>query len=179
MRAVKHSPYIAASHNKKPRTSRDVDALLLAAESSACPNSFDRLNLLMLCAIKRKMSAQQRVVLIRLLVKSFVVATRYVPAAARPILVATELPPALERVAERIKTRTQTWLAWTDNRRTWFVVADMNTDSDMNGNAAAIRMLFYDESGDCAAAGTWKFNSHGKWKLDSVHVDEHAVVTDT
>jgi hypothetical protein len=167
MRAVEQS-LAAAERYKEPSTSGHVDALLLAAASGSGQTAGARFHLLVLCAIVRKMSTQQRVSLMQLLVQSFADATHYVPLDARRILVASELPPVLECVAERIQVNSQTWLAWTDNRRTWFVVADIAANGDQGGNAAAIRLRFYDEDGECAATGTWVLGAHGTWKLDSV-----------
>lgn len=178
MRAVKQSSYAAEPFAPRARKRRDVDALLLVAESSTSQNSFGRLDLLILCAVTREMSSHQRVLLVKLLVKSFATTTRYVPHDALQILETAELPPALERIAEHIQTRTKTWAAWSDNRRTWFVVADLDAERDGGDDAAVIRILFYDEDGECVAAGSWTFDAHGKWRFDSARaVDMSTVVT--
>lgn len=109
--------------------------------------------------------AHQRQLLIELLVQSFVVCTRYVPAGAQRLLAASELPPALERVAVRVQRGPQKWFAWTDERRTWFVVAEMAMDHRRHCRHEAIRMFFYDEDGRCVASGTWAFHADARWTL--------------
>lgn len=117
---------------------------------------------------RKTLSVQQRLLLIQLLVQSFADFAHYIPVDATRILVTAELPPVLERVTERIQASSQAWFAWTDNRRTWFLVAEMATDGDETNYAAALRILFYDEDGVCVAAGTWAFHADGQWTLLSL-----------
>lgn len=111
----------------------------------------------------RSTCANQRQLLIELLVQSFVVCTRYVPAGAQRLLALSELPPVLERVAMRVQWGWQQWFAWTDERRTWFVVAEMAMGRDRRCHNEAIQVFFYDEDGQCVTSGTWAFHADARW----------------
>lgn len=107
--------------------------------------------------------SHHRLLLVNLLVQLFAVSTRFVPPTARQLLAPSDLPPALERVAMQAQRGLQTWVAWTDDRRTWFVVAEMASILDYQG--AAIRMSFFDEDGRQVSWGTWALQSAHSWIL--------------
>lgn len=99
------------------------------------------------------------------LVQLFVVCTRYVPRTARRLLAPGDLPPALERVAMQAERCVQTWFAWTDESRIWFVVAEATTVPGLNCQRGALRMFFYDADGRFVSWGTWALQSKRSWTL--------------
>lgn len=99
------------------------------------------------------------------LVQLFVVCTRYVPRTARRLLAPGDLPPALERVAMQAERCAQTWFAWTDESRIWFVVAEATTVPGLNCERGALRMFFYDADGRFVSWGTWALQSARSWTL--------------
>lgn len=103
--------------------------------------------------------------LVELLVQLFAIDTRFVPPAARRVLAPNDLPPALERVALQTQRDLRTWVAWTDEPRTWFVVAEMAVISDPPCQDGAIRMFFHDEDGRQVSWGTWMLQSGCSWML--------------
>lgn len=103
--------------------------------------------------------------LIEWLVQRFVIATRYVPRTAQRLLASSDLPPALERVAMQAQRCLQTWFAWTDGPRIWFVVTEMATAPDRYRQDRALRMFFYDEEGRFVSWGTWALQSECSWIL--------------
>jgi hypothetical protein len=107
--------------------------------------------------------SHHRLPLVELLVQLFAVSTGFVPPTARQLLVPSDLPPALERVAMRAQRNLRAWVAWTDERRTWFVVAEMTSILDCEGTA--IRMLFFDEDGRLVSWGGWALQSEHTWIL--------------
>lgn len=131
----------------------------VCATPAACHDIGPRAEYMTAC----DMCAHQRQLLIELLVQSFVVCKRYVPAGAQRLLALNELPPVLERVAMRVQRGWQKWFAWTDERRTWFVVAEMATDRGRHCHHEAIRMFFYDQDGQCVTSGTWAFHADAHW----------------
>lgn len=107
----------------------------------------------------------QRLLLVELLVQLFAVSTRFVPPTARRVLAPGDLPPALERVARQAQRDLQAWVAWTEEPRTWFVVAEMAAMPDPHCQGEAIRMFFYDEEGRLVSRGTWALQSEHSWML--------------
>jgi hypothetical protein len=104
-------------------------------------------------------------VLVELMVQLFAVGTRFVLPSARRVLVPSELPPALERVALQAQRELQVWVAWTDETRTWFVLAEMAAIPDPHCPCGAIRMFFHDEDGRQVSWGTWALQSERSWML--------------
>lgn len=117
------------------------------------------------CTIARSTCPYQHGLLVELLAQLFAVSTRYVPQTAQRLLATSELPPALERIAMRAQRSLQTWLAWTEGPRIWFLVAEMGTDPGGYCRGGAIRMFFYDEEGRFLAWGTWAVNAERRWVL--------------
>lgn len=103
--------------------------------------------------------------LLEWLVQLFVDGTCYVPQTARRLLAPGDLPPALERVAMRAQRCSQTWFAWADGSRTWFVVAEIARLPARYRRRGAIRMFFYDEDGRLVAGGTWVLHPGRNWIL--------------
>ncbi len=60
--------------------------------------------------------------------------------------------------------RLQTWFAWTDGPRTWFVVSEIATATIEPRKQNALRMFFYDDEGRFVSWGTWALHSGG-WML--------------
>lgn len=106
---------------------------------------------------------RHRLLLVELLVQLFAVSTRFVPPIARRLLTSSDLPPALERIASQAQRDLQAWVAWTDERRTWFVVAELAPMPVCQD--AAIRMYFYDADGRLVSWGTWALQSELSWML--------------
>jgi hypothetical protein len=106
-----------------------------------------------------------RQLLLELLVQLFAVGTRFVPLTARRVLVPSQLPPVLERVALQAQRSLQAWVAWTEEQKTWFVVAEMATVPASHCRGEAIRMFFYDEDGRRVSWGTWALQSERSWML--------------
>ena len=97
------------------------------------------------------------------LVQLFVVSTRYVPRSAQRLFEPSDLPPALERVAVRAQRCLQTWFAWTDGPKIWFVVTE--TVPTRQRQDSALRLYFYDADGRFVCWGTWALQSQGNWIL--------------
>jgi hypothetical protein len=89
---------------------------------------------------------------------------RYLPRTAQRLLDLSELPPILERVATQAERCLQTWLAWTEGQRTWFVVSESATVAIGHRKQHAVRMYFYDAEGRFVSWGTWASHSGG-WML--------------
>jgi hypothetical protein len=113
--------------------------------------------------IEASLCSCQRPSHIEWLVQLFVVSTRYVPRTAQRLLEPSDLPPALERVAVRAQRCLQTWFAWTDGPKIWFVVTE--TVPSRQHHERALRLFFYDEDGRFVCWGTWALQSRGSWIL--------------
>lgn len=111
------------------------------------------------------MRAHQRPRPIESLVQSLVVCTRYVPPNARRLLAASELSLALERVAMDVQRGRQAWFAWTDERRIWFVVAEMATRRHRHCQHESVRMFFYDDDARFLISAAWILRADGRWIL--------------
>jgi hypothetical protein len=98
------------------------------------------------------------------LTQRFVVDNRYVPGTAQRLFDPGELPPVLERVAMQAQHCSQTWFAWTDGPRTWFVVTEMVSVTAGHRKENALRMFFYDDDGRFVSWGTWALQPGG-WML--------------
>jgi hypothetical protein len=106
----------------------------------------------------------QRLLAVEQLIQRFVADSRYVPRTAQRLLDPSELPPVLERVAMRAQLYSQTWFAWTDGPRVWFVVAEMATVTVRHRKENALRMFFYDDEGRFVSWGSWALHPGG-WML--------------
>ena len=115
------------------------------------------------CTIGDSLCSCQRPSHIEGLVQLFVVGARYVPRTAQRLLEPSDLPPALERVAVRAQRRLQTWFAWTDGPKIWFVVTE--TVPTRQRQHSALRLYFYDADGRFVCWGTWALQSRGNWIL--------------
>jgi hypothetical protein len=98
------------------------------------------------------------------LAQRFVLDTHYVPCMAERLLDPSELPPALEGVAMHAQRSLQTWLAWTNRARIWFVVAEVAKLTNRHREGDALRIFFYDDEGRFVSWGTWALHSGG-WTL--------------
>ena len=107
----------------------------------------------------------QCLLLVEWLVQQFVVDTGFAPPTARRLLAPMDLPPALERVAMQAQRCLQTWFAWADGSRIWFLVAEMVAVPSPHCQGEAIRMNFYDEDGRLVSRGTWALQSERSWML--------------
>lgn len=87
------------------------------------------------------------------------------PETARRLLASGEPPPARERIAMRAQRSLQTWVAWIEDPRAWFVVAEMATAPGGYRQALAIRVCFYDEDGRFLTWDTWAINTERCWTL--------------
>lgn len=118
------------------------------------------------CTIEDSPCPFPRPLFVESLVQRFVASTRYVPQTAQRLFAPSDLPPALERVATQAQGCSQTWFAWNDGPRIWFVIAEMATvPGRQHQERAAIRMFFYDEDGRFVSWGTWALHSRGGWIL--------------
>lgn len=116
------------------------------------------------CALRDSLSPFQRPLPVEQLVPLFVADNRYLPRTAQQLLDPSELSPVLERVAMQAQLCSQTWFAWTDGPRTWFVVAELATVTVRHRKEDALRMFFYDDEGRFVSWGTWALHSDG-WIL--------------
>jgi len=166
MRAVNSPAAVRCRREKTSQASRNNSAIVDAPRPAcATPAARQYIGPREQYVTARNMCAHQRQLLIELLVQSFVVCTRYVPAGAQRLLALSELPPVLERVAIRVQRGWQKWFAWTDERRTWFVVAETAMDRGRPCHHEALRMFFYDEDGQCVTSGAWAFHGDARWTL--------------
>jgi hypothetical protein len=115
------------------------------------------------CTIGDSLCLCQRPSHIEWLVQLFVVSTRYVPRSAQRLLEPSDLPPALERVAVRAQRFLQTWFAWTDGPKIWFVVTEAVPSRQRQ--ESTLRVYFYDEDGRFVCWGTWALQTRGNWIL--------------
>lgn len=115
--------------------------------------------------IERNLRTFQRQLLIESLVQSFVVCTQYVSADAERIFETSELPLALDRIANSVQREWQAWLAWTDRRRIWFVIAEMDKTPNRDCPDESIKLFFFDDDGRIVSSGTWIFHPNGRWHL--------------
>lgn len=107
--------------------------------------------------------------IVELLVEQFVVCTHYIPRAAQRVRIRAELPPPLERIAMYAERSARTWLAWTAEPRTWFLMAQKAKVSGRARRAPALRMFFYDADGRPVASGTWVMDATRGWSLVNPH----------
>ncbi len=98
------------------------------------------------------------------LVQSFAVCTHYIPAGAVRIFDGAELPLALERIAASVTEEWKSWLAWTDRRRIWFVVAEMEPASAERADRS-VKLFFYDDDGRIISSGIWVHHPNGNREL--------------
>lgn len=113
-------------------------------------------------------SSHAQLWLVNILTQAFVANKRYCSIDAQRVLSSDDLPLELERVAMRIDRSKQVWLAWTNGRQTWFVVAQLARDAASTYQDTAIRIFFYDLDGVLLASGVWVLHSNGTWALDSI-----------
>jgi hypothetical protein len=116
------------------------------------------------CAALGSLRSAQRLLAVEQLIERFVADNRYVPGTAQRLLDPSELPPVLERVAMQAQHCSQTWFAWIDGPRTWFVVTEMATVTVRHRKENALRMFFYDDEGRFVSGGTWALQPGG-WML--------------
>lgn len=103
--------------------------------------------------------------IVELLAEQFAACTHYIPHAAHRVRTPDDLPPALERIAMCAQRSARTWLAWTAEPRTWFLVAERAKASGRACRAPALRMFFYDADGQPVASGTWVREATRGWSL--------------
>jgi hypothetical protein len=116
------------------------------------------------CAIGDSPCSCEHPLPVERLAQQFALDTHYVPRVAERLLDPSELPPALERVAMHAQRGLQTWLAWTNRARIWFVVAEVATPTNRHRKGNALRMFFYDDEGRFVSWGTWALH-FGGWTL--------------
>lgn len=107
----------------------------------------------------------EHLLVVELLAELFAICTRYVPRDAQRVRTPDDLPPALERIALGAERSARTWLAWTAEPRTWFLVAERAKVSEPACRGLAIRLFFYDQDGKPVASGTWVMNESRRWTL--------------
>lgn len=117
----------------------------------------------------RSTQLSEHPLIVELLAELFAVDTHYVPHAAQRVRTTDDLPPALERIAIRAERSARTWLAWTAEARTWFLVAKRAKVSRQACRAPALRMSFYDADGRPAASGNWVMDAERRWTLMNPH----------
>jgi hypothetical protein len=116
-------------------------------------------------AAPRRSASTSARALIETLAHSFAVCTHYVSQRAQRLPVASELPPALERIVSTLEQGSHAWVAWADEQTTRFIVAELAANQAQQKSNETVRLSFYDEDGRHMATGEWTVDSGRHWTL--------------
>lgn len=86
------------------------------------------------------------------------------PAGARRVRGTSELPSALRRHAEAKLGSAGVWVAWADERRTWFFTAEQSLALSRERKQPVMSVREYDERGELLEAAFWVLTSLDGWK---------------
>jgi hypothetical protein len=91
----------------------------------------------------------------------FVADKRCIPTDANPVSSPEQLPPGLQRIAERAMDN-EGWRAWADgNGRIWFLRGKVSDTFSRRMHRPAMHVFFHDSEGELTEAGVWVRDNDG------------------
>lgn len=98
------------------------------------------------------------------LLESLVSDIHYIPGDALAVAAPDDLPRPLRELA-RAQRDDETWRAWTNGPRVWFVAGKLSPSLSKTPHCIALQVCFYDHRGNLASCGVWALQPSGRWVL--------------
>lgn len=100
-----------------------------------------------------------------LLLESVALASRRLPAGARPVCDESDLPSSLRHITRRLGTTGDAvWRAWTDERHTWLFTGEVSLDLSRERHRPVLRVCEYDDDAALEECALWVLARNDAWE---------------